>query len=147
MTPRRVGIPMSPTTRSLTRRSLAQLLGLLLLLSSRWAGAITLDQLKPDQNLVLDRIEFSGNQALSDPELMARIQTRPRTFYQFWKKRPPFDPVEFSTDLERLQALYQSEGYYGAKISYDLDVHDGMVTPHIKIDEGKPVKVASIAVT
>ena len=72
----------------------------------------------------MEGIEFSGNEKFSQDELRAAIVTQQRPWYRFWEDRPVLDPVTFGTDLERLQRFYESHGYYGTVVTYDLDVDD-----------------------
>jgi outer membrane protein assembly factor BamA len=59
-----------------------------------------------------------------------------------------FDAVTFSSDLERLQRFYESRGYYGTPVAYDLAVDDerGLVIARIEMQEGMPVLIAEIDV-
>ena len=74
--------------------------------------------------------------------------TKERPWYRFWQERPAFDPVTFTTDLERLRRFYEAEGYYSAVITYDLDAdreHE-WITARIKVSEGEPVMISEIGV-
>jgi outer membrane protein assembly complex protein YaeT len=114
----------------------------------RSAGAILVDALDPNRQWRLEKIEFSGNEKFSGDELSATIVTQERPWYRFWDERPLFDPVTFTTDLERLRRFYESRGYYGATLTYDLDVDPAreMVAARIKVREGEPVLISEIDV-
>ena len=76
------------------------------------------------------------------------MTTRERPWYRFWSDRPAFDPVTFGTDLERLERLYESRGYYGTTVSNDLEVDEaeGLVTAHISVHEMVPAVISEIDV-
>ena len=76
------------------------------------------------------------------------MTTKERPWYRFWEDRPVFDPVTFGTDLERLQRLYESRGFYGTTLSPDLEVDeaDALVTAHIAVHEAVPVVITEIDV-
>ncbi|HEX5022480.1 MAG TPA: outer membrane protein assembly factor BamA [Candidatus Binatia bacterium] len=114
----------------------------------RVASAVLIDALDPARQWRVMRIEFSGNQKFPDDELTAAIVTTERPWYRFWGDRPAFDPITFTTDLERLRRFYESRGYYRAVITYDLDVDQerGLITARFRIREGEPVRISEIDV-
>ena len=109
-------------------------------------GAKTVDELPPDIQWKVDRLSFVGNRALSDAELSKTMQTKSRPPYLPWQKRPDFGPETFKTDIARLQRLYQSEGYYHARIDYDLETKGHLVDALIKIQEGPQIRVSRVEV-
>ena len=112
------------------------------------ALAVLLDALDPAKQWKVARIEFSGNEKFSDDPLRAAMATKERPWYRFWEHRPLFEPVTFKTDLERLRRFYESEGYYSAVISYDLDVNPEQesIVLRITVREGAAVVVSEIEV-
>lgn len=108
--------------------------------------ALTVSDLNPTATYRTGSITFSGNRAFSAGELRSEIEIKRRPWYKPWKSLPRFEPEQFSADLERLQLFYQIHGYYRAKLSYDLTVHDKVVTVHIKIHEGRPAIVRQVNV-
>jgi outer membrane protein assembly complex protein YaeT len=121
------------------------LLFFLTLLTASNAPAVTLDALDPSRTYRVEAIQFNGNENFSDSDLEAPMTTKTRPFYAIWQKRPVFDPETFTGDLNQLQLFYQSHGYYNAHISYDLEIHRDLITPHLTIREGHPVKVDSVS--
>jgi len=87
---------------------------------------------------------FKGNNGLSDSELGKTMQTKSRAFYLFWQKRPDFNPDTFKTDIERLKRLYASQGYYHARIDYDLVTKGHLVNATITVHEGSRTKVSQV---
>jgi len=107
---------------------------------------VTIEALNPSRVYRVETISITGNQHFSASELASAMTTKPRPFYELWKKRPQFDPDTFTNDLNQLRLFYQSHGYYDAHITYDLEIHGSLVTPHIAIAEGRPVKVDKVSV-
>jgi len=112
------------------------------------ASAVLIDALDSARQWRVARIEFSGNHKFSADELAAILVSKERPWYRFWEDRPAFDPVTFTTDLERLRRFFESRGYYRATITYDLGVDQdrGLVTALIRIVEGAPVRISEIDV-
>jgi outer membrane protein assembly complex protein YaeT len=112
------------------------------------ASAILIDALDTSREWRVDRIEFSGNKVLTADELSDAIATKTRPWYRFWEDRPVFDPVTFGNDLERLRRFYESRGYYGTIVTYDLSVDNerGFITAQIEVREGPAVLISDIDV-
>jgi outer membrane protein insertion porin family/translocation and assembly module TamA len=111
--------------------------------------AVSLDSLEPQREWRLAGLRFAGTHALRPGRLRAAMLTRPRPWFAVWRRPPLFDPVAFRTDLQRLQRLYESHGYYSAVITHDLEVpaDADTVTAVVSVDEGAPVRVARVEVT
>jgi outer membrane protein assembly complex protein YaeT len=112
------------------------------------ALTVLIDGLDTTRQWKVARIEFSGNEKFPDDSLHAVILTKERPWYRFWEDRPLFDPVTFTTDLERLRRFYEAEGYYSAEIAYDLDVdrERDWLTVVITVREGGAIVIAEIDV-
>ncbi|MBV8451541.1 MAG: BamA/TamA family outer membrane protein, partial [Deltaproteobacteria bacterium] len=108
--------------------------------------AVTIDDLDPSRVYRIKAIRITGNQRFSASELATAMAIKTRPFYELWKKRPQFDPATFIDDLNQLRLFYQAHGYYDAHITYDLEIDGNLVTPHIVIAEGPPVKVNEVSV-
>jgi outer membrane protein assembly factor BamA len=108
--------------------------------------AVTIAALDPSRVYRVEAIGFSGNSHFSDSDLEAAMRTKARPFYALWQKRPRFEPETFIEDLDQLNLFYHAHGYYDAYIAYDLEIHGDLVTPHITIAEGSPVKVDKVSV-
>jgi len=125
---------------------IAALAGLSVLSES--ASAVLVDALDPARQCKVERIEFSGNKIFSSDELSEAIVTKARPWYRFWEERPALDPIAFGRDIERLQRFYESKGYYGTTLTYDLAVDEerGLIAARIELSEGKPVVISEIDV-
>lgn len=106
----------------------------------------TTGNLSPDVQWEVSGITFKGNRALSDTELSKTMQTKTRPAYLFWQKHRDFGPDAFKTDIGRLKRLYESEGYYHARIEYDLKIKGHLVDALITIHEGPQIRVSQIDV-
>ena len=122
------------------------LVGLFVLIDS--ASGALVDALDPARQWEVEGIEFSGNKILTSDELSDAIVTKVRPWYRFWEERPAFDPITFGQDVERLQRFYETRGYYGTTVTYDLSVDEerGLVTARIELHEGMPVFISEIDV-
>lgn len=136
-------MPRQYVVRSLS----AAVLALIAIAFGSAALALTTDDLDPGKHWQVGTVSLSGNKILSDDELKGVLKTRERPIYQFWKKRPEFDPGVFNQDLKRLTLFCQANGYYNAEITYDLQTRDELVNAKIHVTENRPVHVEDIQVT
>ena len=83
-------------------------------------------------------IELSGNVALSNEQLLERLDIRSSSL---------FDDLAFQTDMERLLKLYSDNGRPLAKLSPSgFGIEDGRLNIGIDIDEGPLVRVGQVEV-
>lgn len=97
----------------------------------------------------LRALRFEGNAHVSSSDLRAVMATRPRRWFAVWRAYPPFDPIAFETDLDRVRAVYRSRGWYEARVTHDLELPaegDDLVAV-VRVDEGPVVRVGSVDVT
>jgi outer membrane protein assembly complex protein YaeT len=110
------------------------------------ARAVTVADLDPVRTYKTAHIKITGNHNFSEASLLDVMRTKTRVVYEVWKPRPVFEPDTFAEDIKRLQRFYESHGYYGARVNYQLDINKDLVTARIALVEGQPVKVATIRV-
>jgi len=110
------------------------------------AVAMTADDLRIDTQWKLVRLIIKGNKALAESELTKTMQTKARPPYLFWREFPDFDPDAFKSDIERLQRLYHSRGYYHSKVTYDLETKGALVDAIVTIKEGPQTSVSVVEV-
>jgi outer membrane protein insertion porin family len=108
------------------------------------AFGFTIADLDPSQHYKLEKIDFSGERAFSRDASVSVMTTKERPWYQVWKPLPDFDTQAFTEDLSHIERFYEAHGYYNAHITYELTLSKNKVTPHIKVSEGKPIRVARI---
>ena len=119
----------------------------LMLFPQRGFGVLV-DALDTTRPWKVEAIEFSGNKNFSADDLSEVMSTKARPWYRVWEDRPAFDPITFQNDLEKLQRFYESKGYYGTTVAYDLDVDetDSRITARINIDEAQAVLISEVNV-
>ncbi len=112
------------------------------------ACAASVDDLDPTREWRLKTLDITGHQLFSERELLAILLTKQRPWYLVWKEFPLFDPITFTTDIQRLEHFYEARGYYKRKVNYALDVDDAasLVTIHITIEENAPVTITNVAI-
>ena len=118
-----------------------------LLLANPRAFGLTTADLDPSRHYKLEKIDVSGANAFPPETLLSVMKTKERPWYQIWKPLPEFDPQRFNDDVARIKRFYEARGYYNARVTYDLSVSADRVTPHIRVTEGKAVRIASITVS
>lgn len=111
-------------------------------------GAVPLDALDPSRDWRLGALRFVGNHTLERSVLLAVMLTKPRPWFVVWRSPPPFDPVAFRSDLERLRQLYRSRGYYTTRIAEDIELPatGSVITAVVYVEEGDPVLVERVDV-
>lgn len=118
-----------------------------LLAFSRHAGAVQLEDLDAEKNWRLQGLTITGNAHFSTRQLRQQMVSKIRLWTAPWRAFPRFDPVTFATDLTRLQRFYQMEGYYEAKVSYDLSPLGENISVKLTIDEGEPIRVRQLSLS
>jgi outer membrane protein insertion porin family len=97
--------------------------------------------------LRIDRIVVDGNQALSDKQIKAAMETKERLFWIL-----PFSTVQrrvFEDDVERILQLYADHGYIQARVeSHEIvpDLAREKVTLRVRVVEGPQFRTGTIAI-
>jgi outer membrane protein insertion porin family len=120
------------------------LAAILCLSAARQTAAASITDLDPAKHYKTATIEISGNHQFPASDLLAVMQTKTRPAYQFWKRRPDFNPTTFKADLDRIRQFYRVHGYYAAKTDFTLGLNGKLVSAKIHVNEGKPVKVYAV---
>src|SRR6266852_1703458 len=139
--------PLRGTSREWRRASNCPIIVaivIVLLTANTWAFGLTIADLDPSQHYKLEEIDLSGERAFSRDGLVSVMTTKERPWYQVWKPLPDFDTQAFTDDLAHIERFNQAHGYYNAHVTYDLTLSGDKVTPHVKVSEGKPIRVATI---
>ena len=90
-------------------------------------------------------LRFEGNHVVSDGQIEKRILTAKTGWWPLASKQY-FDPVSWEADLKRIVRLYETRGYYQARVSEATATPkppDGVVLD-VAIDEGEPTRIASV---
>ena len=95
----------------------------------------------------VQRVDWTGNAALSRSILREHILTQATRWPRFWQ-RFPFYEDETREDMHRISALYRQHGYFEARAEYELSFsEDGSrVAIAIRVQEGEPVRIDSLRV-
>ncbi len=99
--------------------------------------------------IVVHSLHIRGVHAFPESRLEEVIATAARGFWP-WSKPRYFDRSVFDADLDRITSFYADQGYPDARIrSVDVKISDDQrsVDLAIIVDEGDPIRVASMAFT
>ena len=58
----------------------------------------------------------------------------------------PIDPAQVAKDVSRIDSLYQSEGYYLAKVTVDTTIDKETTTLDFHIDEGRRLAISGVEI-
>jgi len=93
-------------------------------------------------------IEVKERPVLGDIDVTGVKRLSPRTV----KERVdmligrPIDPAQVARTIERIDSLYESEGYYLAKVQPETTVVNGKVKLVFKVDEGRRLAISGVRV-
>ncbi|MGH7458077.1 MAG: outer membrane protein assembly factor BamA [Longimicrobiaceae bacterium] len=98
--------------------------------------------------LAVAEVDFRGNRAFSDAQLVERLRTKPEGF--LWFRTGKFDPQVLREDLlERLPAFYGERGYIDFSVLSDtliVDPESGKARLVIEVEEGPRYRLGSFEV-
>lgn len=93
-------------------------------------------------------VRIRGNAHVSRNDLLSRIALEPTSWIPFARRRR-LDSAALEVDRARIEALYRSRGYFGARVvRVDVDPPrpdpDEAVTVEVVIDEGEPTRITAL---
>jgi translocation and assembly module TamA len=95
---------------------------------------------------VVRDLRVEGNQAISSRQIRKKILTEKTGWWPFAAKQY-FDPVSWEADLRRIVRLYETRGYYQARIAEEQAIPQPKgVNLVVKVDEGQVTKVGTLEV-
>ncbi|MDE2889705.1 MAG: BamA/TamA family outer membrane protein [Gemmatimonadota bacterium] len=100
----------------------------------------------PD-SVIVDAVAIEGNRAISDKDLKLLMFTRANPWYEIFPGVDvrQFNPAVFRSDVERILARYEDQGYFEAVVDTVVDRYrPGFVRIRLRISEGEPVVVSSV---
>lgn len=101
------------------------------------------------KRLAVSGVDVSGNNGLSDKDVVAAMETKPEGF--LWFRRGELDADKFAGDVgERIPALYASRGYLDAQVLKDtikVDRARGKALVDLTLSEGPRYRVGKFEVT
>jgi outer membrane protein assembly complex protein YaeT len=99
-----------------------------------------------DGTIVVHSLSFSGVKSVDESRLRNSLATHASSRIP-WGKKSKFNQTQFEADLKRVTAFYADRGFPDARVTtFDAKVNapKNQVDLSVTIDEGQPVKVASI---
>lgn len=106
----------------------------------------------PD-SLRVDALSFEGREKLKEKELTDRIVTNATPWWSRWFPflggTEWFDVNTWQADLRRIARVYESRGYFQARVLEDLvtETGKGGVSLQVKLLEGAPARLRTLQVT
>lgn len=106
----------------------------------------------PDAPMV-DRVDIEGTEALREGEVKKKIVTTASSWLPAWVPffgdAQWFDENAWQADLRRIERLYQSRGYYQARVVEEevKTLKKGHVAVRARVVEGKPAYLVKLEVT
>ncbi len=95
---------------------------------------------------VVRDLRIEGNEAISSRQIRKKILTAKTGWWPFATKHY-FDPVSWEADLRRIVRLYETRGYYQARIAQQEEIPQPKgVALVVKVDEGPVTKVGTLDV-
>ena len=89
------------------------------------------------ENPVINKVAFEGNSEVEDATLDAEVQLKPRSV---------FTRARVQADVQRILAVYQAQGLYGATVEPKIiELEQNRVDLVFEINEGPSTKVQSIS--
>ncbi len=97
-----------------------------------------------NEHLEIADVHLEGVRAVDEPQLRAALQTRARSWWPWGAKRY-FAPDVFEADLKLIEEFYRERGYPNARVvQSDVQRHDDEVSVRIVVEEGNPLRAASL---
>jgi len=99
------------------------------------------------EKLRVSRIDFVGNNAFSDDELLDEMATSEKGFWSFLTDSGNLKKEELDQDVGRLENFYHNNGYIRAKVGDpQIEFLEESIEITIKIDEGPRFQVGNVDV-
>jgi translocation and assembly module TamA len=105
----------------------------------------------PDAPMV-DQVKVEGTRAVPAAEVKRKIVTTASSWLPAWVPffgdAQWFDENAWQADLRRIERLYQSKGYYQARVIEDevKTLKPGHVAVRVKVLEGEPARLSRVEV-
>ena len=96
---------------------------------------------KPGTRYIVSRVEFSGNEAFLDSELLREMEMKPVNFFSRRIRKRYFSELALERDRNRLEILYEKAGYRDVQIKSEVNKpntnkqREGEVSIHFTIFE------------
>lgn len=94
---------------------------------------------------VVRKLDIEGNHAVSDRALKKKIVTEKTGWWPFAKEKP-FDPVVWDIDLDRMERVYESRGYYQTDLKGHVEEKGRDVKLRVDVVEGARTVVSTLEI-
>ena len=123
-------------------------LALLALWAPRVEGQVSPSPTTADgERLEVADLGFEGVRAVDESRLRAALQTHERSWWP-WGEKKYFERETFEGDLKRIEEFYRERGYPNARVvQSDVQQRNGEVALRVVVEEGSPLRVASLEFT
>ena len=96
---------------------------------------------------VVREIRIEGADRVSEDFIRRRLATEETGSFP-WSERTPFDPVVWQQDLRRIPRIYESEGYYGARVvDASVDERKDGVYLSARVEEPPATRIRTLELT
>jgi outer membrane protein insertion porin family len=104
-------------------------------------------RIREGEKVKIARIEFSGNNYLSNEELLKVLETKEKGFFSFITDSGTFKQDVLQTDVLRIEALYSTKGFLDSKVSDPVITRapSGLVVA-IRVFEGRQYRVGDVSI-
>ncbi len=80
--------------------------------------------INPGIRYIVKNVEFIGNEAFIDKDLLREMETKPSNFFSQHIRRRFFSGITVERDKKSLEILYEKAGYRGVLIKHELEKHN-----------------------
>ena len=80
--------------------------------------------INPGIRYIVKNVEFIGNEAFIDKDLLREMETKPSNFFSQHIRRRFFSGITVERDKKSLEILYEKAGYRDVLIKYELEKHN-----------------------
>jgi translocation and assembly module TamA len=116
------------------------------LLAAWWLSACATTPEGPvPEGPIIDELKIQGASKIDDGEIEKKILTTESSGILFLRKERRLDPNAWQADLRRIERLYQTRGYYQARVVEAVVVPSSKpehVSLRVRVEEGEPTLLA-----
>lgn len=97
---------------------------------------------------LINKVQFEGNTVFTHKELKKELETKTKTFYNFWTDAGKIDKKKLADDKQKIEAHYRNAGYLNARVTniQQNRTDDSKVDLVYQISEGSIYTVDSVTI-
>lgn len=112
-------------------------------------GDLFAQQPNPDNNQIIERIDFTGNKAFTDLVLIEQLRHKPRSILQWVAGQSEFTIYQDSLlqeDIQNLLYYYRERGYFQTKVEARVEpgTRPGRIILLFEMEEGNPLRARNL---